>query len=187
MRSPGGTCGETRDHDRLDAVVSWLSELTPRAVSSIGVESSPTGEVIFTVTEEPFERSIPAPSLSDGTLRFAALALAAIGTEGRQALVIEEIENGINPARLTLLICMLEQATEGSNAVQVIASTHSPSVLQYASKKAIDSSLIIGWDADGCRSRPVAIKDLPEIEQVMDSTTISDLQSEGWLQQAADV
>jgi len=173
--------------DRLHTVVSWLSELTPRAVSSIGVESSPTGEVIFAVTEEPFEQSIPAPSLSDGTLRFAAFVLAAIGTEGRQTLVIEEIENGINPARLALLIRMLEQATEGSSAVQVIASTHSPSVLQYASKKTIDSSLVIGWDADGCRSRPVSIKDLPEIEQILSSTAIADLQSEGWLQQAADV
>lgn len=173
--------------DRLDAVVSWLSELTPRAISSIGAERSPTGEAIFTVTEEPFDRSIPAPSLSDGTLRFAALALAALGTEGRQTLVIEEIENGINPARLALLIRMLEQATEGSSAVQVITSTHSPSVLQYASKATINSSLVIGWDADGCRSRPVAIKDLPEIEQVLGSTTIADLQTEGWLQQAADV
>lgn len=173
--------------DRLDAVVSWLSELTPRAISSIGAERSLTGEAIFTVTEEPFDRSIPAPSLSDGTLRFAALALAALGTEGRQTLVIEEIENGINPARLALLIRMLEQATEGSSAVQVITSTHSPSVLQYASKATINSSLVIGWDADGCRSRPVAIKDLPEIEQVLGSTTIADLQTEGWLQQAADV
>jgi hypothetical protein len=180
--------------ERWRAVSSWLSELTPVPITAVDAIQAPTGEAIFAVHEEPYNVPIPAPSLSDGTLRFAALTLAAIGAQGRRTLIIEEIENGINPTRLSLLIKMLEQATEptikGPNAesrVQVIASTHSPSILDYASSQTIRDSVVIGWDYENMSSHPVNIADLPEFSRIVSSRTVGELQAEGWLQAAADV
>ncbi|MGW0594983.1 AAA family ATPase [Streptosporangium sp. NPDC002607] len=187
---------ETKEVERVDnfeaqakweGICSWLSELTPRPITSIEAIRSPTGEAIFAVREEPYSEPIAAPSLSDGTLRFAALALATIGAEKRKTLVIEEIENGINPTRLSLLIRMLEQAVEESGDVQVIASTHAPSVLDYASKATVKNSVVIGWDHERMSSHPVRIADLPKIEEITTNRTLGELQSEGWLQFAADV
>ena len=178
--------------ERWDAVCRWLSELTPRPITEVETIPAPTGEVIFAVREDPFAEPVPAPSLSDGTLRFAALALAAIGSQGRRTLAIEEIENGINPTRVSLLIRMLEQAVEPAKLgqdsdVQVIASTHSPSILDYASPETVANSVIIGWDSERVSSNPVRVADLPSFREISARRTPGELQAEGWLQAAADV
>jgi len=185
---------DTKAQERWQAMCSWLSELTPRPITGIDAIRAPTGEAIFAVEEEPYSDPIPAPSLSDGTLRFSALALATIAEQGRRTLVIEEIENGINPSRLSLLIKMLEQSAEpptrqrGSESeVQVIASTHSPHILDYTSKQTLRDSIVIGWDHDRMSSHPVRIADLPNFERIASNRTLSELQAEGWLQAAADV
>ena len=68
------------------------------------MQLSPTSDAILALKEEPFAEPLTARSLSDGTLRFAALTFAVFGTEGRQTLVVEELENGIHPARLRVAL-----------------------------------------------------------------------------------
>lgn len=179
----GQETGELSANDRIRAIVSWLSELTPRPVTSISASLSPTSEVIFALKEEPFEKSITARSLSDGTLRFAALALALLGFSGRRTLVIEELENGINPTRLQLLLRMIEQTVSEHQDAQVIASTHSPTVLEFASSSTLEGSLVLGWDEEGLASR---VERMGTLLKKAGDARLSDLQAEGWLQFAAD-
>jgi predicted ATPase len=56
------------------------------------------------------ERGInyPAPILSDGTLRFAAMTAAFFQPDMPDLITIEEIENGIHPSRLRLLLELLK-------------------------------------------------------------------------------
>jgi len=77
-----------------------------------------------------------ARALSDGTLRF--LALAVIEEEQRPGvLCIEEPENGLHPGRIESLLKLLQAIAmdtsypieEGNPLRQVIISTHSPSVV----------------------------------------------------------
>ena len=117
---------------------------------------------MFGVKESPFERVIPAPSLSDGTLRFAALAFAAIDPGPAQTtLVIEELENGVNPSRLPLLMQMLDQVTSADDTTQVIASTHSPAVLDSATDEIVQACVAVGWDVDTASSTVSRLVDLP--------------------------
>ncbi len=173
--------------DRMNAIASWLNELTPKPIEEVDVVRTPTGEVLFALVESPFKVRIPAPSLSDGTLRFAALALASVGSVGRHTLVIEEIENGISPSRLSLLIRMLEQASEGDDRIQVIASSHSAAVLDYADDKTRQAATVVGWNAERSSSHPVPVSSLPGIGEALESVSLGGLQEEGWLQQAASV
>lgn len=170
---------------RLDAVQAWLSDVTPRPITELLTQLSPTREAIVAVREEPFDEPIAAPSLSDGTLRFAALALASVGTAGARTLVVEELENGMNPTRISLLMAMLHQATEAGSGVQVIASTHSPAVLDLAPQVVREAAVVIGWDDDLGSSRPVRVTDLPSIEAITEDVSLGQLQTEGWLQEAA--
>ncbi|GAA5196543.1 AAA family ATPase [Microbacterium jejuense] len=172
---------------RRDAVLAWLSQVTPREITSLSTATSPTNEVIVCVTEAPYEQEITAPSLSDGTLRFAALALSTVGAVGRRTLLIEEIENGINPARISLLIRMLEQTVALDDGVQVIASTHSPAVLDFAENDTVSRAIVIGWDDEAVSSRTVAINELPGLSDALRSQSLGDLQEEGWLQLAAEI
>jgi len=88
-----------------------------------------------------------ARALSDGTLRFLALAVLAEDPEARGVLCLEEPENGIHPERVPAMICLLQDiATDPNEAValdnplrQVIVNTHSPLVVQQVP----DDSLLV--------------------------------------------
>lgn len=172
---------------RLDAVLPWIDQVTPRGIGRIATQSAPTGEVVFAVQEAPFERLILAPSLSDGTLRFTALAFAAIDPDpGQKTLVIEELENGVNPSRLPLLVQMLDQVTGEGASTQVIASTHSPAVLDAAPPRVIESCVVVGWEDDEAHSVVRRLRDLPGIDSIVTEggVPLGELQAEGWINAA---
>ena len=79
----------------------------------------------------------PARSLSDGTLRFLALAIISADPEAGGLLCLEEPENGIHPSRIKAILNLLqsiavdpkEEVDDGNPLRQVIITTHSPSVV----------------------------------------------------------
>lgn len=81
----------------------------------------------------------PARSLSDGTLRFLALAVLELDPEFQGLLCLEEPENGIHPERIPAVLAILENiAVSTSDRVdndnplrQVIINTHSPVVVAH--------------------------------------------------------
>ncbi len=81
--------------------------------------------------------TLPAQSLSDGTLRFLGLAIIKEDTESNRLICLEEPENGINPKKITQMVELLkEMATDTNYAVdeynplrQVIINSHSPLVV----------------------------------------------------------
>ncbi len=78
-----------------------------------------------------------ARSLSDGTLRFLALAIIAEDIESGRLICLEEPENGIHPSRIQAILELLKDMTVDINEKvdddnplrQVIINTHSPVVL----------------------------------------------------------
>ena len=79
----------------------------------------------------------PARALSDGTLRFLALAVLERDPEAQQVICLEEPENGIHPERIPAMLRLLQDiATDPQLPVddtnplrQVIVNTHSPAVV----------------------------------------------------------
>lgn len=71
-----------------------------------------------------------APSLSDGTLRFIALATLFLQPESYQpsVMLVDEPELGLHPFAITLLASLIKQA---SVKKQVIISTQSPFLLDH--------------------------------------------------------
>lgn len=80
----------------------------------------------------------PAWALSDGTLRFLALAVLEMDPETQGLLCLEEPENGIHPARIPAILELLcdiaadarQPAAPDNPLRQVIVNTHSPAVFQ---------------------------------------------------------
>jgi predicted ATPase len=81
-----------------------------------------------------------ARSLSDGTLRFLALAVISRDPEAKGVLCLEEPENGIHPRRISAMLELLQDITmdvqeplgEDNPLRQIIINTHSPTVVQLA-------------------------------------------------------
>lgn len=79
----------------------------------------------------------PARSLSDGTLRFLALAVLEEDAGAQGVICLEEPENGIHPDRIPAMLRLLQDiATDADEPVdstnplrQVIINTHSPAVV----------------------------------------------------------
>lgn len=78
-----------------------------------------------------------ARALSDGTLRFLALAVLALDPASEGLICLEEPENGIHPARIPAMIRLLQGLTANPELPrspenplrQVIVNTHSPAVV----------------------------------------------------------
>jgi len=82
--------------------------------------------------------SLPARSLSDGTLRFLALAVLDLDYSETGLICLEEPENGIHPERVPAILDLLqsipvdpfEESSPDNPLRQVIINTHSPKVVR---------------------------------------------------------
>ena len=95
-------------------------------------------ELLTLYAKDDGETPHPAWALSDGTLRFLALAVLEMDPETQGLLCLEEPENGIHPARIPAILDLLreiavdtqEPTGPGNPLRQVIVNTHSPAVFQ---------------------------------------------------------
>lgn len=116
--------------------VNRLSELIDD-VAEIEVDRDEKRQLLTLRIKGRDGASFPAKSLSDGTLRFMALAVLEMDTRAHGVLCLEEPENGIHPERIPAMIRLLRDiATDPDEAIdetnplrQVIINTHSPAVV----------------------------------------------------------
>ena len=94
--------------------------------------TDPTGKVLATLVEKNGQRTTLA-SASDGTLRFLAFLAAFLGPHRSSFYFFEELENGIHPTRLGLLLDLIENQVK-NKGIQVVATTHSPQLLGHLSE-----------------------------------------------------
>ncbi len=107
----------------------------------------------------------PASSLSDGTLRFLALAILEASESGPSLLCLEEPENGIHPDRLPAMIQLLMDIAVDVNRAagpdnpmrQVIINTHSQGVVSCVPEDSLVLAEATEQSKDGHRTRPLTL------------------------------
>jgi energy-coupling factor transporter ATP-binding protein EcfA2 len=165
------------------AYVSWLENLTPAHVSDVHFFKTDLGQRMFGVKENGLPDPIPALSLSDGTLRFAAMAAALFQPEPPGVLLIEEIENGVNATRLRLLAELLRQRSAHGRP-QVIATTHSPLLLAFLPEEMYKHVIWFWRDPEGGSTRAAPLTEIPHLQEVLQRTPLNELFAQGWLEAA---
>jgi predicted ATPase len=106
--------------EALRAVLPFASDVQPMLTREI------ERLVYLEMTEEDFK--IPGWLLSTGTLRILALLACLRHPDPPPLLVVEEIENGLDPRAIHLLVEEL-RATIHAKKTQIIVTTHSPYLL----------------------------------------------------------
>jgi AAA domain, putative AbiEii toxin, Type IV TA system len=92
------------------------------------VHGGEDGGPVWLTIKDPQGASHNARALSEGTLRFLALAVLWLDPEATGVFCIEEPENGIHPSKLPALLRLLRDISEKPGC-QVIVNTHSPALV----------------------------------------------------------
>ena len=171
-----------RDKAAKDAYLAWLRQLRPGEVDDVGTLSGALGEAMFMLRESG--REFPAPALSDGTLRFAAVAAAFFQPIMPGIMMIEEMENGIHASRVQLLLDLLHSQSE-FRKTQVIATTHSATVLDWLQEDDYKTTFLCKRDEATGESKICSLADIPRFMDVVGKRPASELFSEGWLEMAS--
>lgn len=132
-------------------VGEYLSAILPGLLRVEGVNVG--GYDTFHVTQQSFGdgvTSLSATSVSDGTLRALAVLVALLtrsapsdGSRRPALIAIEEIEAGLHPGAVGVL---WDAMCEASQRSQVIASTHSPDLLD---RDDLEGATLLGVAVDG--------------------------------------
>jgi len=155
-------------------VANTLSELI-HDVRSVSIDRDEKRQLLTLMVQGRDGTSHPARSLSDGTLRFLALAVLNLDHETQGLLCLEEPENGIHPERIPAILKLLQSiATDVNEPVdidnplrQVIINTHSPAVVLQVP----DDSLVIAELKDRKRYQGVRFSCLDNTWRTKDETT----------------
>lgn len=171
-----------QDEDQKQDLIDWLTELCAPELEDIDFVETELGDVMLVFVEGDGRR-IPARSLSDGTLRFLGELMALRTAPEGSLLLMEEIENGLHPTRAHLLVDALESATRTRN-VQVIATTHSPLILQALAPETLADAVVMARIPGRPGTIMRRLGNLPHFEEVAERSGIEHLFTTGWLERA---
>lgn len=170
-----------KDPESASAYLSWLRQLVPLEAEEIEIREGALGEPLFGLKRG--NQFFPAPILSDGTLRFAAITAAFFQPDMPDIITLEEIENGIHPSRLRLLMELLKSQSGGSGP-QVFATTHSPVVLAWLEEKDYETTFLCKRDEETGASIIKPLSEIPHLIDLVRKQPIGELFTEGWLEGA---
>lgn len=164
-----------------DAYLAWLRELRPEQIDDVGTKAGAVGDWMFILQENG--RTFPAPVLSEGTLRFAALTAAFFQDSMPGIMMIEEIENGIHPSRIQILLELMRSQAE-YRETQVLATTHSATILDWLQEEDYRTTFLCRRDESTGESRICSLADVPHFMDAVRKRPASELFSEGWMEMA---
>ncbi len=135
-RKGNGPLKEDKAAQIYSRIANRLHELIDD-VYDVNIDRDEKREILTLCVKDGEGTLHPARALSDGTLRFLALAVLEMDPEVQGVLCLEEPENGIHPARIPAILQLLrdiavdtsEPAGLDNPLRQVIVNTHSPAVL----------------------------------------------------------
>ncbi|WNG17476.1 AAA family ATPase [Cystobacter fuscus] len=165
------------------AITDWLAEFCAPEIADIDfVEVKELGDVMAMLVEKSGRR-VSVRSASDGTLRFLGTLLALRLAPRNSVILLEELDSGLHPTRIKLLVEYLETVTR-ERGIQVIATTHSPVILQWLSQQTLRDSLVFGRVPDHEGTLVRRLGDLPHFDEVVRRKGIDELFTTGWMEMA---
>jgi len=115
-----------------------------------------------------------ARSLSDGTLRALAILTALETVPENSRIVIEEIDNGIHPSRIKILVDSVWECST-RRKLNVLVTTHNPATLDSLSADQLQSVVLCYLDTESHASKLIPLTELPRVESLLEQGRLGDL------------
>ncbi len=148
-----------KDIDVFDGIVNSMRFVLDYAENFEPVETSEVQRTMFVqMIERDFQ--IPGWMLSTGTIRILALLAVLRNPDPPPLVVIEEIENGLDPRTVHMILDEIREVVRSGRS-QVILTTHSPYVLDLLP---MQTMVVVQRDNGGDPTfwRPSASKDVED-------------------------
>ena len=175
--------GICADEGRKKILAEWTRELTPMDVEDFDFPVDPITGQVQLVVQETNNRRVSAYSASDGTLRFLAMLAALLGPDPARLYFFEEIDNGLHPSRLHLLLDLIETQTAKSG-IQVVTTTHSPELLSMMGDRTFGSTSVVCRLPDSADSIIRPVSKIPKAAELRKSQGPGRLLAGGWMETA---
>ena len=162
------------------ALSNWIQELTPMDVVDFEFVPDAEGKILVYLVEE-CQRKTSANSASAGTLRFLGMLAALLGPKPARFYFLEEIDNGIHPARLALLMDLLDTQSKGKG-IQIVASTHSPQILRLIKPENLKYTTLAYRLKGSTEGRLKSLTEIPNLLDVIKNKDIARLHESSWME-----
>ncbi|MBS0659500.1 MAG: AAA family ATPase [Verrucomicrobia bacterium] len=151
-----------------------IARLPDEAFTDFEFIDTKAGDVMlgFRVASSP--DPIDARVLSDGTLRALALLTALETVTQHQLLILEELDNGIHPSRLGMLVESVFESARRRN-LRLLATTHNPATMDALQPDQLGAVLLVTHDAARGSSRLTPLLKLPGALDFVESGSLGDL------------
>ncbi|MGH3829832.1 MAG: AAA family ATPase [Pseudonocardiaceae bacterium] len=183
------------DEPVFDRVRRLVQQVGDERIRGISVIRSELGDVMLALQENPGRKSdlTPAREMSDGLLRFMAIATALLtsnrgldidpglstgGPRSGVLLVIEELENGLHPSQAGRVLELIKEVSRDLST-RVMLTTHSPALLNAMVGELNQSVIVCYRDNESGLSRLSRLPVLPGYADAMAAGRLGDVVSQG--------
>ncbi len=169
--------------ERWEALLKEMREWLPEYDQILFDKPNPGTKAIALRTKRG-KHSIPARDLSQGTLLALALLSLAYSPEPPSVVGLEEIDRGLHPRLLRHLQDALyrlsypESCQESRSPIQVIATTHSPYLLDLYREHPEE---IVLAQKEGLEVQMRRLTDIPNSEEILSTSPLSEVWYSGVL------
>lgn len=172
--------------DAFETIEDLVRSVADESIIGISFVGTQLGDLMLGLQEERGERDgtseiTPAREMSDGLLRLIGIATALLSAqhgldidtvvpsvlgsgiaENRNGVlvVLEELENGLHPSQADRILALVRDSSSGAET-SVLATTHSPSLLDAAEGKLNEHIVVCHRDVSTGYSKLTPILDLP--------------------------
>ena len=171
------------DKERKANLIEWTRELTPMDVADFEFPPDEVTGLVHLAISESGGNRLSAYSMSDGTLRFLAMLAALLSGDAAGLYFFEELDNGIHPSRLRLLIDLFEAQTDKGGA-QVVTTSHSPDLLSILGSGSFNNMSVVCRLEDSSDAIIRRVSELPNATELRKTQGLGRLHASGWMEDA---
>lgn len=181
------TLSDERREDIQKELTSYLKKIPEKDIVHIWTEcvgKFHTDAMLY--CEEAWQGDarciVDARGMSDGTLRFLSIMVALLTNEPNKLIVVEEVDNGLHPSRIHVLMNMLKELGDKKN-IDILVTTHNPALLDAAGTVMIPFITVAHRD-DRTQSHLKLLEDIQELPKMISTGNIGELVTAGKIEAA---
>lgn len=166
---------ESREESQrlLPKLLDKLKQLPEEPFIDFEFITTQANDVLLALKRED-ETIIDARLLSDGTLRALAILTALETIPEHSRMVVEELDNGVHPSRVKLLVDTIWECSHRRN-LNVLVTTHNPATLNGLTSEQLDCVVICHYDHQEQADKLTALSDLPDSDVLLQKGSLGDL------------